>query len=179
MRLLLSKYTLILSLVKWLWIFGNGRSGAMLLTLILIKRRPSGCHLGFLKTPHVYEKVPGCLINFRLCRTFWFITRLLGFMVRSHVLEAHIVTLPLCTTQKAFLFGIIRSYDTYFFPYSNKRSKTHRTAVYFSSFRRTVHNSQTATTLRECYRAFRNFHRHRCKIISSHLKLMHEKQAGV
>ena len=29
-----------------------------------------GRHLGFLKTPRVNAKVPGSLINFRLCRTF-------------------------------------------------------------------------------------------------------------
>ena len=36
-------------------------------------------HLGCLKTPKNYAKVPGSLINFRLCKTFWYMTRVVRF----------------------------------------------------------------------------------------------------
>ena len=39
-------------------------------TLILKNGGHLGRHLGFLKTPPLFTKVPGSLINFRLCRTF-------------------------------------------------------------------------------------------------------------
>ena len=52
----------------------------IILTLILKKNGGHlGRHLGFLKTPQVYAKVPGSLINFRLCRTFWYMTRFVRF----------------------------------------------------------------------------------------------------
>ena len=48
-----------------------------------------GRHLGFLKTPQVFAKVPGSLINFRLSRTFWFMLHLVRFHGR--------VPLEVCT----------------------------------------------------------------------------------
>ena len=52
--------------------------------------KKNGGHLGFLKTPQVNAKVAGSLINFRLCRTFWYMTRFVRFHGRVPLWNRHL-----------------------------------------------------------------------------------------